>query len=92
SQIDIKLRQQDLKVTSDSNDLVAASNELNVAKRQIDAAKLMLDSGVISLIDFERRKISFQNAVAKRVGAENKFLQSKQELISLRIEKNATVQ
>ncbi|WP_457832218.1 hypothetical protein, partial [Staphylococcus aureus] len=30
SQIDIKLRQQDLKVTSDSNDLVAASNELNV--------------------------------------------------------------
>ena len=92
SQIDIKLRQQDLKVTSDSIDLVAASNELSVAKRQIDAAKLMLDSGVISLIDFERRKISFQNAVAKRVGAENKFLQSKQELISLRIEKNATVQ
>lgn len=92
SQIDIKLRQQDLKVTSDSNDLNAAINELGVAKRQIDAAKLMLDSGVVSLIDFERRKVSFQNAVAKKVSAENKYLQSRQELVSLRIEKNATIQ
>ena len=92
SQIDIKLRQQDLKVISDSNDLIAASNELGVVKRQIDAAKLMLDSGVISLVDFERRKVNYQNAFAKRIGAENKFLQAKQELTSLRIEKNATVQ
>ncbi|MEN9598835.1 MAG: hypothetical protein RL596_1146 [Bacteroidota bacterium] len=92
SQIDIKLRQQDLKVTSDSNDLNAVINELGVAKRQIEAAKLMLDSGVISLVDFERRKVGYQNAFAKKIGAENKYLQSRQELTSLRIEKNATVQ
>ncbi|MEI6264764.1 MAG: HlyD family efflux transporter periplasmic adaptor subunit [Sphingobacteriia bacterium] len=92
SQIDIKLRQQDLKVISDSIDLIATINELGVAKRQIDAAKQMLDSGVISLVDYERRKVSFQNAVAKKTNAENKFLQAKQEFISLRIEKNATVQ
>jgi multidrug resistance efflux pump len=92
SQIDIKLRQQDLKVTSDSNDLNAVINELGVTKRQIDAAKLMLDSGVISLVDFERRKVSYQNAFTKKISAENKYLQSKQELTSLRIEKNATVQ
>ena len=92
SQIDIKLRQQELKVMSDSNDLIAASNELGVAKRQIDAAKQMLDSGVIALIDFERRKVNYQNALAKKVNAENKFLQAKQEFTSLRIEKNATVQ
>lgn len=92
NQIDIKLRQQDLKVTADSNDVVAVTNELGVAKRQIDAAKILYDSGVIALIDYERRKVSFQNAVAKRVSAENKYLQSKQELISLRIEKNGTIQ
>jgi multidrug efflux pump subunit AcrA (membrane-fusion protein) len=92
SQIDIKLRQQDLKVTSDSNELNATINELGVTKRQIDAAKLMLDSGVISLIDFERRKVTYQNAFAKKINIENKYLQSKQELISLRIEKNATTQ
>ena len=92
SQIDIKLRQQDLKVMSDSTDFIAASNELSVAKRQIDAAKQMLDSGVISLVDYERRKVTFQNAVAKKISAENKYLQAKQEFTSLRIEKNATVQ
>ncbi|TAF50411.1 MAG: HlyD family efflux transporter periplasmic adaptor subunit [Sphingobacteriia bacterium] len=81
NQIDIKLRQQDLKVTADSNDVVAVTNELGVAKRQIDAAKILYDSGVIALIDYERRKV-----------AENKYLQSKQELISLRIEKNGTIQ
>ena len=92
SQIDIKLKQQQLKVESDSMDLGAVQNELAVAKRQIDAAKAMLDSGVISLVDFERRKITFQNATAKRIGAENKYLQSKQELTALRIEKNTVIQ
>ena len=87
AQLDIKLRQQQLKVESDSMDLNAVINELNVAKRQIDAAKAMLDSGVIALIDFERRKINFQNATAKRISAENKLLQSKQEMTALRIEK-----
>jgi multidrug resistance efflux pump len=90
--LDNKIGQQQLKITSDSTDLIAVNNELAVAKRQIDAAKLMLDSGVISLVDFERRKVAFQNAQAKRISAENKFLQNKQELINLRIEKNATVQ
>jgi multidrug efflux pump subunit AcrA (membrane-fusion protein) len=92
SQLDIKLRQQQLKVESDSMDLNAVVNELNVAKRQIDAAKAMLDSGVIALVDYERRKINFQNATAKRIGTENKLLQSKQELTALRIEKNSVVQ
>jgi len=92
SQIDIKLRQQELKVTSDSNEMVAVANELAISKRQIDAARQMLDSGVISLTDYERRKLTYQNALAKRVSAENKYLQARQEFSSLRIEKNATVQ
>ncbi len=92
SQLDIKIRQQVLKVESDSMDLGAVLNELAVSKRQIDAAKSMLDSGVISLVDFERRKVTYQNAVAKRIGAENKLLQSRQELGALRIEKNSTIQ
>ena len=73
-------------------DLSAVNNEYSVSKRQIDAAKLMLDSGVISLTDFERRKVTFQNSQAKRIGSESKFLQSKQELNNLFIEKNSTVQ
>ena len=90
--LDNKIQQQQLKATSDSMDVIAINNELAVYKRQIDAAKLMLDSGAISLVDYEKRKVSYQNAVAKKIGTENKFLQSKQELINLRIEKNSTIQ
>ena len=92
SQLDNKIKQQYLKLQSDSMDLSAVNNEYSVSKRQIDAAKLMLDSGVISLTDYERRKVSFQNSQAKRIGSESKFLQSKQELNNLFIEKNSTVQ
>ncbi|MEQ1625215.1 MAG: HlyD family efflux transporter periplasmic adaptor subunit [Sediminibacterium sp.] len=92
SQLDNKIKQQYLKLQSDSMDLSAVNNEYSVSKRQIDAAKLMLDSGVISLTDYERRKVTFQNSQAKRIGSESKFLQSKQELNNLFIEKNSTVQ
>jgi multidrug efflux pump subunit AcrA (membrane-fusion protein) len=87
-----KIGQQYLKVESDSNDVIAVKNELTVATRQFSAAKVMLDSGAISLVDFERRKVSFQNSQAKKISAENKFLQSKQELINLRIEQNSATQ
>jgi multidrug efflux pump subunit AcrA (membrane-fusion protein) len=90
--LDNKLLQQQLKVAADSADLLAIDNELNVYKRQIDAARMMLDSGVISMVEFEKRKVSFQNAVAKKTSAENKYLQNKQELINLRIEKESAFQ
>ena len=91
-QLENKISQQYLKLQSDSTDLIAVNNEYSVSKRQIEAAKLMLDSGVISLTDFEKRKLSFQNSIAKRIGTESKFLQSKQELRNLFIEKNSIEQ
>lgn len=90
--LDNKLAQQQLKVTSDSTDLIAVNNEAIVYKRQIEAAKTMLDSGVISLTDFEKRKVNYQNSLAKKITAENKYAQSKQELTILRIQKNSTIQ
>lgn len=90
--LDNKLLQQQLKVASDSADLIAVKNELFVYNRQIEAARVMLDSGVISLVDFEKRKVNFQTGSAKKISTENKYLQSKQELANLRIEKNSTIQ
>ncbi len=90
--LDNKLLQQQLKVAGDSADLIAVNSELLVYNRQIEAARLMLDSGVISLVDFEKRKVNFQTATAKRISAENKYFQGKQELTNLRIEKNSTIQ
>lgn len=90
--IDNKLGQQQLKIISDSTDLVAVTNELAVYKRQIDAARLMYDSGSISLTELEKRRLNFQNAQAKRITAQNKFLQAKQEMTNLLIEKNSVEQ
>lgn len=90
--LDNKLQQQQYKVTSDSMDLVAIYNELAVYKRQIEAAKPMLDSGVISLVDFEKRRVNYQNAVAKKISTDNKLLLDKKEMIILELEKKSIVQ
>lgn len=87
-----KIAQQELKIKTDEADLTAANNELEAYRRQNDAARVMLDSGAISLTDFERRKINYQNAVAKSNSLTNKLLQSRQELINLRIEMQSTLQ
>lgn len=87
-----KLRQQERKIESDELDLTAVKNELNVALRQINAGQAMLDSGVISLIDFEKRKVNFQNTQAKKISAENKLANARQELTILNIELNSISQ
>ncbi len=90
--VDNKIGQQRLKITSDSADLAAANNVLNAYTRQISAAKVMLDSGVISLTEFEKRRVTYQDAIAKTTSNGNKLNQSKQELLNLRIERNGVVQ
>lgn len=92
NELDIKLQQQRLKIQADSATVKAVENELQVTKRQIRDAKTMLDSGVITLVDFERRKISFQNAEAKITDAQNKFLQSRQELQRIYAERAGAIQ
>ncbi len=87
-----KLSQQELKVRTDEADLRAVENEQAAYLRQINAARTMLDSGAISLTDFEKRKINYQNSLAKVNSATNKLMQSRQELTILRIEQNATLQ
>ena len=90
--LDNKIKQQQLKILSDSNDVIAIANELSIYKRQLDAGKIMLDSGAISLVEFEKRRANYQNGFAKKISTENKLGQSRQELTNYRIEKNSVVQ
>ena len=50
---------------SDSADLKAINNAQLAYNRQISAAKVMLDSGVISMAEFEKRRINYQDGMAK---------------------------
>lgn len=90
--IDNKLIQTKRKVQSDSTKLVAAENEMTVADRQLNAAIKMYEQGVIPLTELERRKVQKQNTSAKLTTAQNEFYNSKQDLLILQLERNATIQ
>lgn len=84
-----KIQQIRLYIQSDSIALVAAENEYKIAfeqyKRQVELHK----EGLRSLTELEQRNQVYQNAVAKRNIAENKFYNTKQDLINAQIELSA---
>lgn len=90
--IENKISQQQLKIKTDEADLDAANNELAAYQRQFEASRIMFDSGAISLTDLEKRRINYQNGLAKTNSASNKLQQSKQELNNLRIEQQGMLQ
>lgn len=92
SQLENKIRQQRIKVESDSMEMVAATNDFNIATKQFARQRTMFDSGLVSLTQFEQRNQAYQNALAKRISAENKFVNSKQELGILALDLNGTRQ
>lgn len=87
-----KLNQLQLKVQADSADLAAAHNDFNIASLQFTRQKAMYDSGLVSLTQLETRNQQYQNAQAKKISAENKLANSKQDLTITRIEMNAQQQ
>ncbi len=90
--IDNKLIQQNMKISSDSLDLVAANNGLMAYTRQYKAAQTMLDSGAISVTDLEKRRIAYQDGLAKVNSVQNKLSQGRQQYLNFQIEKNSVVQ
>jgi multidrug efflux pump subunit AcrA (membrane-fusion protein) len=87
-----KLGQLNLKVQADSAEAVAANNDFNIASIQYNRQKAMYDSGLVSLTQLEQRNQLYQNAMAKRISAENKLANSKQDLTITRIEMSALQQ
>ncbi|MBL0268818.1 MAG: HlyD family efflux transporter periplasmic adaptor subunit [Chitinophagaceae bacterium] len=87
-----KLGQLNLKVQADSAESVAAGNDFNIASIQYNRQKAMYDSGLVSLTQLEQRNQQFQNAMAKKISAENKLANSKQDLTITRIEMSALQQ
>lgn len=87
-----KLRQTELKVQSDSAELAAAINDFNIGTKQYSRQKAMYDSGLVSLTQLEARNQQYQNAIAKKISAENKLANSKQDLNITRIEMSSLQQ
>jgi multidrug efflux pump subunit AcrA (membrane-fusion protein) len=86
SQLENKIRQLQVKLQSDSMEAIAANNDYKIATQQYNRQQQMFDSGLVSLTQLEQRNQVFQNAMAKKLSAENKLLASKQELNIVRLE------
>jgi len=89
-QLDVKIIQTKLKVQNDSIDFVAATLDKEIADYQLERMDSLYRLGYKSLTDLEKARIKSQQANAKKVAAKNYWLENKNELISLRIEKGNT--
>jgi multidrug efflux pump subunit AcrA (membrane-fusion protein) len=90
--MDNKVRQQLLKIRSDSMDLIAANNDLQIKTDQFRRQKVMYDSGVVSLVQLEQRNQALQESMAKRTSAEIKLTNARQEYLRLQLERNGELQ
>ena len=92
TQLENKIRQMEVKLQSDSMEAVAAVNDYRIATQQYDRQRQMFDSGLVSLTQLEQRNQTFQNAMSKKLSAENRFIATKQELNIVRLERNSAQQ
>lgn len=92
SQLQNKIQQLQIKLQSDSAELSAAANDYLIAAKQYKRQQTMYDSGLVSLTQLEQRNASFQNAAAKKISAENRLANTRQELGIANIEISAVNQ
>ena len=88
-QLQNKMTQLELKIQADSADAAAAANDLQISTVQFNRQKRMFDSGLVALTQLETRNQQYQNALAKKISADNKLANTRQEMTITRIEMNA---
>ena len=82
---EIKLKQLQLKLASDSANLVAERINLEVAEAQLIRMEEMYKEGLQALTDLEKRRLKKQEVQAKVISLENKFLETKNEIINAKV-------
>lgn len=91
-QLKNKLIQLDNKLAAEAAEITATNNEFKLAKDQYERQQLMFEKGLVSQTQLQQRNIAFQNALAKKVIAENKLAQTQQEVLNTKIEQNSVEQ
>lgn len=76
------VEQSRLKVQADSIDLQAAITNLQTEDVQLKRMEQLYNAGLKSLTDLELKRQKYQDALAKKISAEAKFLSSKNQLIN----------
>jgi multidrug resistance efflux pump len=92
SSIKNKIEQLERKILIDSAELAAAKIDLEIGTNQYNRAGKLLSDGVISLNDYEKRTQNFNKAKAGFQEKQQKFLNTKQDVLITRIELNTIKQ
>lgn len=77
-----KLLQTYLKIKSDSMDLEAVRIKADIAKTQYKRTLMLQEEGLKAVVDVEEKRSKLQEASAKLISQENKFLTTKNEAIN----------
>lgn len=88
-QAENKVKQAYMKVASDSADLKAVELDAQIAYERYQRQEQLFKQGIVSLNDFETRKLKYQETQAKVISQSNKLLQSRNELQNAIIELDA---
>ena len=81
-----KLRQAELKVSSDSIDFYAAEANFKTAQDQYERSNELYQQGLKSLTELENKNLQVQKTKSEMIAAENKWLTSKNESINAKVE------
>jgi membrane fusion protein, adhesin transport system len=85
----IKAQQAQLKLKSDSIENQAAMLNYQIAKDQFDRFEKLYKEDLKSKTEVETRKVAMQRAQATMISAQQKFLQSRNDIIDAKVELNA---
>jgi multidrug resistance efflux pump len=85
----IKAQQAQLKLKSDSIENQAATLNYQIAKDQFERFEKLYKEDLKSKTEVETRKVTMQRAQASMITAQQKFLQSRNDIIDAKVELNA---
>ncbi len=81
-----KMDQLRRKVISDSAELAAAQIDYGIADQQLVRARKMFSDGIIALVELERRTALFNKALAALTEKQQKFQNTKQDIVICRMD------
>lgn len=88
-QAKIKLDQTRLKLKTDSIEYHTAQVNCKIAQTQFDRFEALVKDGVKSQTDLETRRLTLQRAQANQIAAQQKLLQSGNDIIDAKVEYNS---
>lgn len=91
-QLSNKLKQLENKLIAEKAESESATNEYNLIKDQYERQQKMYSEGLVSQTQLQQRNAAYQNALAKKITAENKIAQTQQEILNIKLEKNSVEQ